>query len=775
MASEKKPSIYSDRGTIGSSDELDEYGVWVKTEPQDLSLASGPETQEKADFFAEASGLEISDDTPAADDLDLSIPDLEDLPDFDTLQEEASKNAFPDDDFSLPEDDSNSATELDLPDMVTFAESTGDSDDANDGFAEISMDDFIGTLDAEAGGKPVEEPIENIPEDLSTEFVSFDAEPVEEELAAEHSVIDTAVEQPEFVAEAPVAIESSAPAFSPETGPEKEPQASPDLSTQLLMRIAEELSSIRTELGSLKREFSELKTAAPPPAASESGFFNKEEDDEKIALTGDELNNILNTADFTEEAGSDATMELPGEAVVQEPEDSTADSADDISSGEELDLGLMDFDINLDDTDMPELEPEYSGAPKDAEAMPFFTVEDSEELKNIRENGVEPMAFAPAPEDENYLTEDPLAQEPIAQETLADEPLLAEEPLIEEPLAEEPLIEEPLIEEPIIEEPLIEEPLVEESLIEEPINEEPLIEEPLVEEETAGLDEISTELEIEPFTDISTETAAEDLPEPIAAPIDEHFPDESIDLSEAIIDEPDLSAGIQDNPLEEPSLDDISISLDLSELGSGEISLTGSEDDEVHTNLEETGLSAEPSGELSEEELELPLDISESELQSVEEAEDEAAEEEVPLSPETDNDEQGGDFSLIPEGFLVESSNETVIDETHPFGDELDAAISQEELDILETEPEAEYEPEEIQEEAAGGPEESIPAATDTAANTADESSAAIPTQLKQELKTVLSYMDRLLESLPDDKIEEFARSEYYDTYKKLFKELGLV
>ncbi len=50
-----------------------------------------------------------------------------------------------------------------------------------------------------------------------------------------------------------------------------------------------------------------------------------------------------------------------------------------------------------------------------------------------------------------------------------------------------------------------------------------------------------------------------------------------------------------------------------------------------------------------------------------------------------------------------------------------------------------------------------------------------IPQNLKQELKTVLSYMDKLLESLPEDKIEEFARSEYFDTYKKLFEELGLV
>jgi hypothetical protein len=46
---------------------------------------------------------------------------------------------------------------------------------------------------------------------------------------------------------------------------------------------------------------------------------------------------------------------------------------------------------------------------------------------------------------------------------------------------------------------------------------------------------------------------------------------------------------------------------------------------------------------------------------------------------------------------------------------------------------------------------------------------------LKNELKTVLSYMDRLLDSLPEEKIAEFAKSEYFDSYKKLFKELGLV
>ena len=34
--------------------------------------------------------------------------------------------------------------------------------------------------------------------------------------------------------------------------------------------------------------------------------------------------------------------------------------------------------------------------------------------------------------------------------------------------------------------------------------------------------------------------------------------------------------------------------------------------------------------------------------------------------------------------------------------------------------------------------------------------------------------MDQLLESLPDEKIQEFARSEHFEVYKKIFEELGI-
>ena len=55
-----------------------------------------------------------------------------------------------------------------------------------------------------------------------------------------------------------------------------------------------------------------------------------------------------------------------------------------------------------------------------------------------------------------------------------------------------------------------------------------------------------------------------------------------------------------------------------------------------------------------------------------------------------------------------------------------------------------------------------------------EESFTEIPPNLKSELKSVLSYMDQLLEALPEDKIQEFARSEHFEVYKKLFEELEL-
>jgi hypothetical protein len=164
----------------------------------------------------------------------------------------------------------------------------------------------------------------------------------------------------------------------------------------------------------------------------------------------------------------------------------------------------------------------------------------------------------------------------------------------------------------------------------------------------------------------------------------------NIDLSNAVIEEPDLSGKIKENPLQEPELEDISFE-DIT--------------------------------------LDLPPDDDNIEI----------------LLPETVIEEQ-----------LIEIPQE--------------AAIVSEEAEVDSVEAVAEEAaPVVVSEETAPSP------AADPAAPSQPADLSAIPSNVKQELKTVLSYMDQLLESLPEDKIEEFAASKYFETYKKLFAELGLV
>jgi hypothetical protein len=54
------------------------------------------------------------------------------------------------------------------------------------------------------------------------------------------------------------------------------------------------------------------------------------------------------------------------------------------------------------------------------------------------------------------------------------------------------------------------------------------------------------------------------------------------------------------------------------------------------------------------------------------------------------------------------------------------------------------------------------------------DSSSPIPENIKGELRSVLNYMDQLLDSLPEEKIQEFANSDHFKVYQRLFEELGL-
>lgn len=116
----------------------------------------------------------------------------------------------------------------------------------------------------------------------------------------------------------------------------------------------------------------------------------------------------------------------------------------------------------------------------------------------------------------------------------------------------------------------------------------------------------------------------------------------------------------------------------------------------------------------------------------------------------------------------------------------LDDAFEQESnVDEFKAENEMAFEEEPAVEETADEPvieETSVeePSLDDDSSifeETAEEpvvSNEEITGDLKSEIKSVLSYMDQLLENLPEDKISEFAQSEHFVTYKKLFQELGL-
>ena len=68
-----------------------------------------------------------------------------------------------------------------------------------------------------------------------------------------------------------------------------------------------------------------------------------------------------------------------------------------------------------------------------------------------------------------------------------------------------------------------------------------------------------------------------------------------------------------------------------------------------------------------------------------------------------------------------------------------------------------------------------VPAASPSPARAPARGAAgSVPDDLKDEIRAVLKYMDHLLEALPEEKIQEFAGSDYFVMYKKLFEELGL-
>jgi hypothetical protein len=391
------------------AEDLEQYGVWVKAGPEtvkeegasvkddfDLSDISGENTEITAEEEDLLSSLEdksqdegdpetlgdmdeFSFDSPAesgeALDDDFSFPDIEDIQAGAAAQvaaETAGEDAPPEDDLSLPEEEtlSSDGQSLDLDFSMDEPPAGEAKEEFNDIAAAFSMDE-----------PPADEAKEEFNDIAAVEKEMTDSAQAQAE--SDDITIDLDMPETEEAQE----IEEPAPQAA------KAPQTeAPEAGMSVLSKIEEELASIKAELAELKKELSGLRVAGSAPAegaeahhkiSGDSGFFADDEDeDETIALTGDELNNILSTADITEEEGEsdvpDDILNFNMEAAEAAPvsDEAVPDLAADAEAPEEAPSGDIDFVPETPEEAVEEGEPEKQAPQFDLSGIDEKTPED---------------------------------------------------------------------------------------------------------------------------------------------------------------------------------------------------------------------------------------------------------------------------------------------------------------------------------------------------------------------------------------------------------------
>lgn len=535
-------SHLNSRNTISASpripaEELDQYGVWVKTGPEtvedesaepegfelsDLSDENVELTSEEEELLGSLESDAGSDGTEEDQDLeglsfdDISIPESDD----ETLPEETLDLDFGDEELELPgesleseiltKDEEEYLKEDETPDLEFNLEEEESSLESPEKDMEIesitlpTAEEGLDNLDMEDLEQETEEelPELEIDEELlksSGDSEGFEApeenmEP-EEASAIEEGAVPAAASAPpeEETAVEWNDLEAVEQEMSDSPATEKTRTAS---TYDMLAKIEDELAAIKEELAELKRELSGLRPAPAPAAEAEKvpeeeapeeekiGFFDEDED-ETIALTGDELDNILNTADITEEKGESDVL----------PEDLDLD----LHPGEEVPLSAQEDVISLEEPSAME------------EPVPVTT---EEEQAIIEEYNRELDQFGN--DDFHIDEEDAIDEEAVS--TLPEDNLEREELMeIEEPSSSEA----PPLEEIVLEEEPPEEETVEFDLdaIETP---EAAVEEMVPEEqEPAPFEEELEEMEI---------SIPEEQGEDVSLPLEEEIQDLEIEL-----------------------------------------------------------------------------------------------------------------------------------------------------------------------------------------------------------------------------------------------------
>lgn len=701
--------------------DLEEYGVWVKSGPEDID--EGPD--ESPD-----STMEDLDTSPPRDELALTdeeeelLAELDDVPIWDADQDGGSGEPS---DNDLEEIDLD--FDLDIDDSIdeTAAQEPSVTDDSS----ELALDDF----DLGDHSETQSDRLEQIGEDeqFDLEQISLpDDEPFNGFEFSDSDEDDD--ERGEDIPELDIETEETPESVASEQSRSGDNSTSTELA-EVLQSVQAELGEIKREMADIRSQVVELRSAAVAPGTQDSsrlsleqelaegGFFEEgaDEDDETIALTGDELDNILNTAEFVEEPAQE-------EPLSEEP---LGEQLGEHSETPRVDRSPAEQALDQDPLGQPELDVEQ---PSDAH-------ERSEPVDALNQGfdgelTIEDLGFEPTDQDGGEVPQYQDQDESLLPPDIDVIPVdLGDKPPSSDEHEHETLLDEDL-----------------------PLDElQDLSDSPGASDSSAD-DSSADEASADEASDAGELQTAEPEPEP-ASGLDQETQDSGFDFT---LEDISFEDETEDQEIEEQ---------EQSEHGS----LEGLEIDDDMPAVDENELADELASELVEPATdELELD----ELQL-----DELAPEHGEASAETEEASLGSDDGLDALAEMDIDSELAGIEELSDTPSDDDLELSTDELDGIRFDLEDEHDDgahteTEIELESFEDQDADVEELSQTSQGLAQESapdrSDEIPGDLREEIRSVLHYMDQLLEALPEDKIQEFAESEHFEVYKRLFEELGL-
>ena len=818
------------------------------------------------DGFSSSSGSSSKkeDDVQNDDALDINVNFTDNTQDEIPVREITEEDELPSEEYS----------ETEAEESITTQEVSTDFGESED----VDLSDF--GIDSDAEETPV---TDNVKQGKKSEVVDYD-------LAISEDDTNDSV--------APVVNEVKSTSHEAEETQEQAqtvPADSTVVNNDLLKQIVNDLSGLKNELNSLKNDFAELKShnsldpSAPKSAGGEysdsnkenTGFFQSDDSDETIALSGDELSNIVNSSDIYEDDKDSQEETVTEEPVVED----SVEPVDEELSIKETALDFQEEQNKTQETSLPSdednailksedfvneetnenqettlpsdeenaipesddfvneetIETQETSLPSDEESPilesedllknemdfndenPFGSVNESIEIPeevdsqsdlsiDIDDTSLEEPDLNQIDEEESEDISIPKVQDfspddmfvesssnedfiqsvsASSSEETEDSTLLetTETSSEQNEIPSDEVIEIPEIsnaDDTILSEETIEENAEE---ISEEVNEEPVLEseneielsEETIENENDDIFETSGDSNNDEMFNENIFDTTENAEEPIdnSEPVlpeqsdDEFKPlDSVVKEAEKDIFEEDSSDGyISEIMSEEPSIQESLSDENVDYL---------SKNDEDITQEQDSFVSEEDSGTLTLDELE---DVSQgiSETEETEYLDDSSSDKTETEDIFEENLSQVQDDTKEVVDAQEEKENPEILEQIQ---DEIPTVAS-----ITEglTEPEENVFEKTFGEESGSDfttPESSVNIEDAIEIENPEDNSLTqieetndneLSKDIKNDVKSVLLYMDKLLESLPDEKIREFAASEQFETYKKLFDELGLI